>query len=316
MEMNKSLTDIREDGFTQREMMTKLYQLECNFRDTLSKSKAGNAMYLKFIHYIKFEKQSFLHSRIYLRERQNAFKPKIRPIFDNDDINGMKKLKINYLFCKWVMNNLNGAPHKQLQKIYDQIVVLRKTICEQSLPSAIHRAKTFWSMTPITHLEYMDLIQLTSMGLIEAIDKFEMPFKENFGNVVYGRMTLNLQDAQNETKIKIPAQDKRILHRAKRSDPLKNKEQMLDFVKESFPNATLEKIEEVINAETVLNINAEDPDTQIKIMLATKDHANPESSLVESNLADTLKKALSALSLTEKKVIMLKYGSIDFLRFK
>jgi DNA-directed RNA polymerase specialized sigma subunit len=315
--MNKILRDLEANGLDiQKNLLNDLYSRECQFRDILGKSRVGNETYSAFVKFIMEEQGNSLKSRIYFRERQNVFSSKVAKALKGNDIEAIKKFKINYQFCRWVINRKNPKLPKSLTKLYDKIVELRKNVCEQSLPSAIHKSKIFYYGVSHSQLSYMDMIQLSTEGLLTAIDKFELPYQDNFGNVVYGRMTLQVADAHNDTMLKIPANDRRILQRVKRArQKFTDDADILKFVKESFPSASVEQINQVLSAELPSALDSGDDETQ-KIVDKMSTGETPESTAVLVDNRQKLLFAMQKLNYVESKTVTLKFGDTIYLLIK
>ena len=201
---------------------------------------------------------------------------------------------------------------------------IRNNLCEMNLPLAINRSKIFWSKIPDTHLEYMDLIQASSEGLLIAIDKFVPPFKLVFRSVAIGRMVAYMIEDNSETIIKLSPTERRILYlinKAKNTEKKENDEQIFEIVKKTFPNITIEYINELINASKTFNIDHQsDSSTSAKDAISKKE-ANVyfkssnflEEDIVNNDLRKKLVPATKNLSILEKKILSLTYG-INFLK--
>jgi DNA-directed RNA polymerase specialized sigma subunit len=90
----------------------------------------------------------------------------------------------------------------------------RTILVENNMPLAVNRAKIFYRKTPKGHLSFMDLIEVSSMGLCAGIDKYTGEFKKNFIGVCIGRIVGNLIDAYSETVMHFYPSDRRVLYRA------------------------------------------------------------------------------------------------------
>ena len=230
-----------KDGRTQKAMMERLFHLEDRFRRALVSSVKGREMYRRFMRYIVEEKGNILHTRVYFRERQESF-DKISIAFEREKPELLYRLKINYVFCSWVIKRFREHP-QYLDSLYQEIIDTRQAVCSAALPSAIHEAKKFYHSILSTHLDYMDMVQNATEGLMNAIDKFEPPFQEVFGSVVVGRMKERIMDDHNSTLVKIPSKDKRILYRAnsaRNKRKLTKDEDIERYVQQSFKGVTKE----------------------------------------------------------------------------
>ena len=311
--MDKTIKNNQEDGSdSQEKLMNKLFKLENKFKLILINSKNGYKLYEEFMDFI--QKDNILMARIYFRERQSAFKTKIAPAFHKKDPKMLYKLRINYLFAKWAMERYKGFKKRNLQRILEKMSLIRKKICENTLPSVIHRAKIFWSKIPYSHMEYMDMIQAASEGLLQAIDKFEPPFKKVFGSVVVSRMTLNIMDDHNSTIIKIPTKEKRILYRAKNAqnkENLSTQKEILNYVSESFGEISGQNLEEIKSAADGLFSLDHKNENGIDLSETIKATENPEYDSVKNELTKLLNHGILNLSLIERKILTLKIGEME-----
>ena len=105
-------------------------------------------------------------------------------------------------------------PHSPVTRLYRQIHALREELISTNMPLALNRARLFFSKTPASHLAYMDLVQISSEGLMSAIDKFCLPFTSTFRSVAIGRMVGNFIENYSETQLHFYPVDKRKIYRA------------------------------------------------------------------------------------------------------
>jgi DNA-directed RNA polymerase specialized sigma subunit len=306
------------DGRNQKESMEALFKLENKFRDVLISTADGRDVYKTFVDYIVKEKGNILSARVYFRERQSTFSANISTIFQNGKYQGLFTFSINYMFAKWVCDRYKGAKAKQLQVLLQKIADLRRILCENNLPLAINRAKIFWSKTQHSNLEYMDIIQNASEGLITAIDKYSGPYRTVFRSVIIGRMTLNILTDHNATLIKFSPRDRRILYRANNARIKKKAveiEDILSYVQESFPDVTRNKLESIITAasETLRSNSADEDGEETESALAFIEHMPSHDKDAEVTLAvdDFIAKAkpiIDRMPLIQMKLIKLKMG--------
>lgn len=324
----------RKDYRDQKQMLDSLIQLELNFKNVLLSHKTGIETYNRFMNFIINEKGNILSARVFFRERQDTFSKKMFKAFHKKDSTLLHKFRINFLFAKWcletelsekssknnstqkkiIYKNYKGPLRKRLEKIYQEIIITRNKLCENNLPLAINRAKIFWSKVPPNHLDYMDLIQAASEGLITALDKFVPPYRTVFRSTAIGRMTLNMMTDYNDTLVKIPPKEKRILYRAnnaKRKEKITEQSKIVDYVNESFSKVTeseLSKIEAA--ASQVMDIYEKTENSySLSDKLSDKDK-DIESNLEANQIITIIKIGFSNLSVIEKKIILLKYGDI------
>jgi len=323
--MNKVL---EENGFrSQKETLEELFKFEDRFREALISTLEGREMYQTFMDFIIKEKCNILSSRVYFRERQNVFSAKISPAFQKQTPALLYRFRINYMFARWVIDRYHGPKIRSLRYSYDKIVAIRKFLCENNLPLALNRAKIFWSKVPNSHLEYMDIVQTSSEGLLTAIDKFVPPYKSLFRSVAIGRMTLNMITDHNATVVKLSPIEKRILYRANNARVkagLVDINEILEYVRESFRGVSLKKLEEIINAATsVVELDLADRVNHTDIgrsvaragesntLIMATDAPNPEEICLKNDIIKKMVGYLPELRPIEEKVLRMKVG-LDF----
>lgn len=228
----------------QKEQVEKLVGLEVAFREALINHRWGPTVYKDFVRYIRDTRRSILAARPYFRERQGVFTSGIAKALKARDAEALYPFHFNYEFILWVMKAKNwegsriGTP---IVKLAEQIRLQRWELVEMNIPLAISRARIFWSRTPAGHLSYMDLVQITSLGLMAAVDKFCLPYTTAFRAVIIGRCVGNLIEQFSETPLHFYPMDKRKLYRANK-------------VMHKFgPNPDYEAITEIVNKDAELN---------------------------------------------------------------
>jgi DNA-directed RNA polymerase specialized sigma subunit len=335
-EMDSLLRENEEiSGLSQKQMLMDLMKVEREFKHTMMLNEHGSISYRKFVDFILDDKENKLSIRPYFRERQDTFSNKIFPVLKEyvkirknqvDSNKLLKKLhryRINYLFISWILGaDKDGVPHyrgpnkRKMQQLCEQIVKMRHTLCENNLPLACNRAADFSSKTPKSHLQYMDLIQETSRGLIEAIDKFVPPYRKVFVSTAIGRMGLNMQEAYSATLVKLPPKDKRVLYRARKAKQKNTDisgEDLQSYVNESFKGITSSQIALIeAAANNVASIDAPaDPSNPNDVF--SRQYADPtqiEDKVEKTEITNRLLVLLNKLKLIEKKVLLMKSGEI------
>jgi DNA-directed RNA polymerase specialized sigma subunit len=201
----------------QKDQVERLVALEKEFRQTLIKHPWGPSVYRGFVKHICEEKRNILAARPYFRERQTVFTNQISKALKKRQATSLYRFHFNYEFVlfvleqkRWEDNNIGG----KIVSLAKQIRDLRWELVEMNMPLAINRARIFWSRTPKAQLSYMDLVQITSMGLMSGIDKFCLPYSQAFRHTVIGRMIGNLIEQYSETLVHFYPVDKRKIYRA------------------------------------------------------------------------------------------------------
>lgn len=309
-----------ESDKSQRQLLNELFKLESDFKKLLLSNNSGDLIYKKFMDYILNDKKNKLSVRPYFRERQDTFSNRVFKILKDKDSKRLHRFRINYLFAKWVLDNddtgkprYTGRHRVKMQNIYLEILERRRLLCENNMPLAIHWAKRFWADLPKTHLEYMDLIQDSNRGLLEAIDNFVPPYKTVFRSTAIGRMGLNMSEDFGSTLIKLSPKDRRILYRvrmAKKANENITEEELVKFVQESFKGVTYAHIFELEQATSGLASMDYSPDGT-RSMAETIADPDAETDKVENaQLRAKLTLQLERLKIIEKKVLVMKHGEL------
>jgi DNA-directed RNA polymerase specialized sigma subunit len=301
------------NGKSQRHLLNRLFAIEKEFKAIMLSTPHGTNVYEDFMIFILDDKENKLSIRPYFRERQDTFSNYVFPILKAKESKRLHRFKINFLFAKWALKIYTGPNRKALDLLFDEMLEVRRLLCENNLPLAINRAKLFWSNATAHHLEYMDLIQDSSRGLLEAIDKFVPPYKTVFRSVAIGRMTLNMTDDNSSTLVKLPPKDKRILYRArkarKKSEDISGKE-VQAFVNESFQDTTAAEIDLIEAATSHVTSIDEQIDGQHSMADTMADPDSLADQVENSELQGKLLILMEKLKTLEIKVLLMKNGEI------
>lgn len=304
----------KEIGKSQRQLLNNLFSIEKEFRALMLETSDGERIYEEFIEFILIEKENTLSCRPYFRERQDTFTKRIFNLFKKRDAKKLQKYKINYKFMIWAIERYKGKNKRKLKKLIKESEHIRKTLCENNLPLVLNRVRLFWSKTPRKHLEYMDLVQASTEGLMLAIDNFVPPYNTVFRSVAIGRMTLNMTEDYNETLVKLSPKDKRILYRANKAkniDKNLSKTELTSFVNESFKNVSAEDIENLQKATSEV-IDMYTPNSSgMSLSEHIADKTCIETEIENKQLMERLLFLLRDLSVIEGKVLLLKHGELN-----
>lgn len=322
-EMSEILKNSVHGYDDQKKLLKQLFSIEKEFKEILISTSKGKEVYKDFMKFILNEEGNILSARVYFRERQNTFSNKIAKAFHQNKPEKLYKFKINFSFAAWVMKRHN-IKNKKLKNLFEEMKSIRSELCEMNLPLAINRSKIFWSKTPESHLEYMDLIQASSEGLLIAIDKFVPPFKQVFRSVAIGRMVAYMIEDNSETVVKLSPTEKRILYlanKARNSEKLSDEKDVLEYVNQTFPNVTQDYLTRLKEASSTIDIeqvgvNADQGSSSYNNKNAKqkaaekffKSDKNLEENLINEDLKKKILFASKDLSVLEKKVLSLTYG--------
>lgn len=317
--ISKRANSDEENVAQQKLQIETLCKYEVEFREALVQNMQGKDVYTDFIKYVRDERKNILAARPYFRERQEIFKSQIAPALRNRNEEELYKFNINYSFISFVMGLGRFGTETEIFEIAENVKEIRNELIQTNIPMAISRARVFARHSQ-QHLEYMDLIQIATEGLIAAVDKFVLPYNDSFGGVLYGRVTGDLIEANSETLIHFYPKDKRLIYNANK------------FVK---AGKTFEEIAEKINEESSVKAGkkvdltdahelqqlhiasytisgdsaggSEDADDKNPINRFEADsNWRPDVMFEEAETMDVIKKMISQLSVFERKFIALK----------
>lgn len=197
----------------QRAQVDRLIRLEDEFRAMVARHHRGPKTYRRFLKHVS--QGSILSARPYFRERQAVFASQISQALKVGDSAALTRFRTNYRFVRFVVSL--GGWSGGLRRRAEEIERLRKEMVLLLLPLALNRARIFWSRTPRSHLSFLDLVQISSEGLLAAVDKFVPPFGRVFRAVAIGRMVGNLIEQYSETLVHFYPADKRKVYRANKA---------------------------------------------------------------------------------------------------
>lgn len=202
------------DGTTQKQQVEELVNAERLFHETVLSYRISTEIYKRFIQLIRITNNNILSARPYFRESSETFSARITPALKIKDPEALKEFGINYHFVKFCKDYWIGLWPKKIEAIYQRVKRARTILIENNMPLAINRAKIFYRKTPKGHLSFMDMIEVSSMGLAAGIDKYCGEYKKNYLGVAIGRIVGNLIDAYSETVMHFYPSDRRVLYRA------------------------------------------------------------------------------------------------------
>jgi len=265
----------------QKKQVESLIKAEKDFKKILQNDSRGKKAYQAFLNFIwkcgKNEGRNTLVSRPYFRERHSSFAKGISKALRTKNIKMMFKFNINYLFIDFSLKAVNWGENSKITKAAKVVWKIRNEIIQQNLPLAISRARIFRHRTPNSHLSYMDLVQISSEGLISAVDKFVPPYTTVFRGVIIGRIVGDLIVNYSEKMLHFYPSDKRKIYRANKVQ--KNNED------------NFEQISRLVNEGPKLD-SVTNPDEIHRLILASShwslDSPVPNSGVEPESFADKL----------------------------
>ena len=287
-----------------------LLSKEYSFKKTLIKYKKGLQVYEKFISYITEDERNILAARIFFREREATFSKHISKAIKNKDVATLLKFKINYKFMNWAVNNCNIPQRKKLEGMLNSASEYRRSIIEQNLPLVVNRSRLYQYKTRKYSIDALEFIQVAVEGFMAAIDKF-VPMKDvQFKGVAVGWMQARLMADFSDGFLKLSVREKRILYRANVAiyrHSIKEINDVLKFVRISFPKTTMKALEDVLSS-SIAPSNIELHSSSDNGILDANEQRDNESEIVRSLDQQHLIKEVDLLPCLQKKVIILRGG--------
>lgn len=214
---------VDDEDFTkaQKAQVENLIKLERKFKKMLQQDSRGHLAYKKFIEFIwrsgKDSRRNTLAARPYFRERQGVFSKGISPAIQKKKFKRLYRFNINLPFIAFVLNAVPWGKNSKIRKAASEVYLARKGLIEKNMPLAISRARIFRQKTPESHLSYMDMVQISMEGLINAVDKFVLPYSPVFRSVVIGRATGDLIESFSDKMLHFYPSDRRKIYRANKA---------------------------------------------------------------------------------------------------
>lgn len=308
---------------TQKAQVELLFNLETEFKEALLKDGHGGFAHEDFVNFIRDEQRNILAARPYFRERQDTFRTYIAPALRDRWVSALWRFNINYPFVALTLKRAEKGGVKYAPIVYElaeKIKKARQELIETNIPLAISRARVFDRYRQ-RHLEYMDLVQIATEGLIAAVDKFVLPYGKNYGAVMYGRITGDLTEGNSETLLHFYPSDKRRLYAAnKLVKEGKTFEEIADKLTvetgESVDSNDLQQLH--LAAVTVSGDSQGSGDESSKVgteeqpmsRFEADESCRPDVQFEQTEVMNVLKNEISKLSIFEQKLLSLKGVSL------
>lgn len=306
----------------QKKQVEKLVALEKEFRQTLIRHPWGPSVYRNFVTFICDEKRNILAARPFFRERQGVFTNSISKALKKRQDKALYKFDFNYEFVQFTLSQKRWAANRNGSRIValaNEIRDLRWELVEMNMPLAIDRARMFFRRTPQSHLAYMDLVQITAMGLMAGIDKFCLPYGAAFRHTVIGRMIGNLIEEYSETLIHFYPGEKRKVYRANkiisRMGDTIDWEAVVAFVNRDLEpqhRTTIPEIQDLLSASSTVSSDVpvasqedEEETTTLDVFQAPEDY-QPDVQVEHSEAMKAVGEAIQMLPLIEQKLLRMK----------
>jgi len=320
---------------SQKDQVEGLVRKETRLRRFLTGHPAGRALYREFVRYIVHERKNILSARPFFRERQEVFSARIAPALKAYAPSRLHDFKVNYTFIAFALERYRGRRRRALEALAGDVRAHREALVERNLPLAINRAKLFWSKVPHSSaMEYMDLVQTATEGLISAVDKFVPPYTTVFRSVAIGRMAGNMVETYSDTTVHFYPSDKRELYRANITSHRKNmtdlgkvvdemnrqRREVWDDAVKSDPGLAepkymgKEDLHQLMRAASPLSMDSRlggDDTQQTMYSRMTDPSPGPEERTAGAEAYGSMVSAMSCLTIFERKVLALRGVSLE-----
>ncbi len=321
LEVAKAIERNAVDGTTQKQQFDELVSAERLFHETLISYRIHREIYKKFIQLIRIVNNNILSARPYFRESSDTFSSRITPALKERNPDALKPFGVNYHFVRFCKDNWIGLWPKKLDVLYHRVERARTILVQNNMPLAINRAKIFYRKTPKGHLTFMDLIEVSAMGLCAGIDKYVGEYKKNFIGVCIGRIVGNLIDAYSETVMHFYPSDRRILYRAnsiRGRQGIHDIEELTKAVNDSFTKdlsegktapkqVTVTELSYLMSAASLISADSNDGEEGFGVYSYTADDAeNAEEILEKKQQISKMSQLARKLPLINQKILRLK----------
>jgi DNA-directed RNA polymerase specialized sigma subunit len=321
----KSLLASEENKYKleyQKKQVETLVQLETDLINAIKATDPKwTEVFDRFIIHVVVERRNILSARPYFRERNEIFRNEIADVLAERNAEKLSNYHFNCCFVKWMLGAMPGryGPDSEPIRIANEALLLRDTIIAQNMPLAISRAKLFWQKTQKSHLSYMDLVQISGEGLINAVDKFCLPYSAVFRAVIIGRITGNLIDAYSRPMLHFfPADKRKIYHANKVIRHSKSVKDLVERVNNNLPDELQtdeSEIQLLMNAASHLSFDHEitvdapggTKSTQSFIQgMAADETCRPDVQAEQNDMNVKLLKVVQSLPIVTRKVLAMK----------
>ncbi|SRR5216683_1063704 len=311
----------------QKKQVETLVKSEREFKRILLKDSRGHLVYRRFIRFIVDERRNILAARPYFRERQGEFSQGISLAIKENKFKKLYKFDINYPFIAFSLKSVKWGPRSRITMAAKSVYLARREIIELNMPLAISQARIFRyaSNSAFSHLNYFDLVQISFEGLINAVDKFVLPYTTVFRSVIIGRVKGDLIESASETSLHFYPSDKRKIYRANKAQKGKmrdniNYDNLSEDVNTNGPGLPVPtnaaEIQQLLTASGTVSINAPVTDQDgNEVSLSDKisiDKSHQPDIIVEDNdVYNKLHESIQKLSLLDQKVLAMRGIELD-----
>lgn len=299
----------------QQEKVEQLVAAEIALREKIIEQGLTEEVYKHFVDHILLTKRNVLSASPFFREREAEFNEFISPALRARDYDTLAKYNFNWQFVK-LFQQLPCSVG--FEKEIEAIRKVREELAVSNLPLAVSRVQIFHGKMPKSHVELMDFVQIATEGLLNAIDKYVLPYTTSFRSVIIGRITGNFIREYSSTHLHFYPSDRRKLYRAN-AERRKVEEGDWETLAERV-NAKLEtlsvspaELQELMAAASILSADSLPPsyddDGEPEPLISTvpaDDYWRPDVQYEELATVTDVKEAITKLTVYEQKLLSLK----------
>lgn len=308
--------------FDLEDTIAKMLDLEAKLVAKIKKSKHFTVITAEFFRYFSQDDCNMLKLKPFFRIRSSGFAEQIFKAFREKD-SSIFDQGLNFKFFSWMESQDLAQFVPGFDASFKKLKASRQSLCMGCVFLAVNRARIFQFQGRKTRSDAMVWIDTAMEGLLAAIDKFVPQSDRNnadlFKSVAIGRMQEALMVEGATTLIKIPSNDKKILYRANLAmhrHKLFKFEEILNFVKESFPTVTEEKLRMIINAKSVIMESSSTASSEGASIIDYLDISRENANTIEDDLSmtqehDKVRMAIETLPMLQKKLVLILGGFND-----
>ncbi len=164
----------------------------------------------------------------------------------------------------------------------------------------------------------MDLVQISMEGLINAVDKFVLPYTPVFRSVIIGRIVGDLIENYSDTMVHFYPDAKRKIYRANKAQKqhkLMDSDQLSEVVNSGIPldnPTTPQEIQLLVSASSHFSLDSPVPDTDegenctLADTYSDDDENRPDAKVEKAQIYRNLYLAMDDLNLLEKKILRMR----------
>lgn len=325
--ITKKLKRRKTDTARQKAQVEGLVAAEVRFRKELAKHKDRDEVLNEFVRYITEVHRSILLALPFFRERSESLRETVGTLFKNKQYHKLINCNLNGAFVQWYLDRFEQKHSKdKIIKAANDVMQRRDELIYENIPIAIHKAKGFWRKTQKSQLTYMDIVQIANEGLINAVDKFCLPYSTSFRPMIIGRITGDLIDAYSKKMVLFPAKDKRRLYHANKVIRFaQDDDHLVQMVNARLPSnfhTDKNQLGVLMNAASHFSLDSpiknsvttdgpKVPSSEARDWMTAPEDARPDTQYENIELSQKLNGEVKGLTILAKKILALKGFAVE-----